>query len=123
MCSFYTYRSVSDGDHRLYPRITGSQLITTFPPSRCPISRLSSLFCINNALTSATPVSAGYLPNTSLSFLYSYEITPKRTVTSVSSNNRSPRTSLPRSASPPLIHPSPPPAPPTLFPTFHTPPL
>src|SRR5262249_4833046 len=88
----------SYGDHRLYPQVTGSQLITTFPPSRCPKSRLSSRFSINAALVSATANSAGYLPNTSINLLYLYEDTPKRTVTSGSSNNLSRGISLPSRA-------------------------
>src|SRR5439155_5166663 len=84
----------SDGDHFLYPQISLSQLKMTFPPSRCPISRLKSRFCISTALVSATAVSAGYLPKTSLSLLYLYEDTPKRAVTLGSLNCLSRRVNL-----------------------------
>src|SRR5438045_2843120 len=79
----------SDGDHRLYPQISLFQLMMILPPSRRPISRLKSRFCITSALTSAIATSTRYLLNTSLSLLYMYEDTPKRTVTLGSSNSLS----------------------------------
>ncbi len=89
----------SYGDHGLYAQVTGSQLMMTFPPSRCPKSRISSRFSIITALVSATAISAGYLPNTSFSLLYLYEATPKRTVTLGSSSNLSRSNGLPMCSS------------------------
>ncbi len=56
------------GDMRTNPRILGSQLITTFPPSRLPNSSTSSRNPIICILVSTTAVAGGQRNSTSLSF-------------------------------------------------------
>ena len=60
--------SYFEGETRIKPRVIGSQLITTLPPSRLPRLSSSSRKPIICVLNSATAVSGAKRSSTSLSF-------------------------------------------------------